>query len=570
MNFQQYTDPKHLSLLDETALPGFCEDLRKFIIDTILHQGGHFAANLGVVELCVALMRVFPVTQHPYIWDVGHQSYPFKILTGRKHELKNIRSLNGISGFPKITENPFDAFGTGHSSTALSAAMGMAWAQKDLAPSDQHTVISVIGDGALTGGMSFEALNNLKNSQLDVLLVFNDNGMGIDPNAGAIHQADLKSLKSWFEFFGLQYTGPIDGHDIKALLRALMATKVIKGPKIIHVKTLKGKGYEPAEREQTKWHSAPKYIKVQPQSSPKRAWHEAFGDIVFNMATEYPQIMGITPAMPSSSGLTRSMHAFPDRFLDVTIAEQHALTFAAGIAKMGKKPIVAIYSTFLQRAYDQFIHDIALQNLPVIIAIDRAGLVGEDGPTHHGAFDLAFLLPIPNIQIWSPGNELELQFALETAYHSSEPVCIRYPKGALPQIHTQPDQLFTWKINFPNHKILCITTGKSTELLGEIEERLEPLGINWLHLNRIKPLPEIAFAENYSHIITIEDGVITGGMGNYLRQELQHLALSTWKHLGIQNVFIPHGNNTQLYEIAGYGPDSILRELRQISIEITH
>ncbi len=569
MDFQHYTDPSQLSLLDETALPRFCEELRKFIIETILHQGGHFAANLGVVELCVALMKVYPVSEHPFIWDVGHQSYPFKILTGRKKEIKNIRSLNGISGFPKITENPYDAFGTGHSSTALSAAMGMAWAQKDQPINQQHTVIAVIGDGALTGGMSFEALNNLRNSQLDVLLVFNDNGMGIDPNAGAIHLANIKSLQTWFEFFGLHYTGPVDGHNIHDLIHALNSIKTIKGPKIIHVKTIKGKGYEPAEKEQTKWHSAPKYVKVQPQSSPKRAWHDAFGEIIFNMASQHPEIMGITPAMPSSSGLTRSMQAFPDRFIDVTIAEQHALTFAAGIAKTGKKPIVAIYSTFLQRGYDQFIHDIALQNLPVILAIDRAGLVGEDGPTHHGAFDLAFLLPVPNIQIWSPCNENELQFALETAFLSNEPVCIRYPKGALPQIHTASNQKFTWKIESPEHKILCITTGKTTELLGEIEEQLLPLGINWLHLNCIKPLPEIAFAQEYSHIFTIEDGIITGGMGTFLRQHLKNLAHASWKHLGIQNVFIPHGSNNQLYEIAGYGPNSILIELKQASLEIS-
>lgn len=565
MDFHQYQDPKDLSILNLNDLPQFCEDLRTYIIDTILNSGGHFAANLGVVELCVTLMKSYPVPQHRYIWDVGHQSYPFKILTHRKEQIKYIRTFEGISGFPKLTESPFDSFGTGHSSTAISAAMGMAWAQYDKPISQQNTVISIVGDGALTGGMSFEALNNLKNNPLDILIVFNDNGMGIDPNAGAIHQANATELQSWFEFFGLHYNGPVNGHDVFALTTAIESIQKVKGPKLLHVKTIKGKGYSPAEMEQTKWHSAPKYVKVQPHSSPKRAWHEAFGDAILDMATKHPNIMGITPAMPSSSGLSKAINAFPERFVDVTIAEQHALTFAAGIAQAGKKPFVAIYSTFLQRAYDQFIHDIALQELPVTVCIDRAGLVGEDGPTHHGAFDLAFLLPIPNIQLWSPGNENELVFALNESLNHHQTICIRYPKGALPTIKTAFNQPLTWLKQNVDSRILCITTGKTTELLGEIEEHLEPLFVDWLHLARIKPLPPITNLDSYTHIITIEDGIITGGMGNYLKQEVGSQTTAKWQHLGIDDAFITHGNNSILYELAGYGPKAILKQLQLLN-----
>ncbi len=565
MDFHQYQDPKDLSILNFNELPQFCEDLRAYIIETILNSGGHFAANLGVVELCVTLMKAYPVPQHRYIWDVGHQSYPFKILTHRKEHIKHIRTYEGISGFPKLTESTYDSFGTGHSSTAISAAMGMAWAQYDLPPSQQHTVISIVGDGALTGGMSFEALNNLKSNPLDVLIVFNDNGMGIDPNAGAIHQANAAELQSWFEFFGLHYGGPVNGHDIAELTTAIHSIQAVKGPKLLHVKTIKGKGYAPAEIEQTKWHSAPKYVKVQPHSSPKRAWHEAFGDAIFDLATKHPKVMGITPAMPSSSGLSKAINAFPERFVDVTIAEQHALTFAAGIAQAGKKPFVAIYSTFLQRAYDQFIHDIALQELPVTVCIDRAGLVGEDGPTHHGVFDLAFLLPIPNIQIWSPANENELVYALNESLNHPQPVCIRYPKGPLPAIKTAFTQPLTWLKQRVDSRILCITTGKTTELLGEIEEHLEPLLVDWLHLARLKPLPPITNLDTYTHIITIEDGIITGGIGNFLKQELGTQLPAQWQHLGIDDTFITHGNNSILYELAGYGPKAILKRLQGLS-----
>jgi 1-deoxy-D-xylulose-5-phosphate synthase len=565
MDFHQYQDPKDLSILNFNDLPQFCEDLRAYIIETILNSGGHFAANLGVVELCVTLMKAYPVPQHRYIWDVGHQSYPFKILTHRKQQIKHIRTYDGISGFPKLTESTYDSFGTGHSSTAISAAMGMAWAQFDLPPSQQHTVISIVGDGALTGGMSFEALNNLKSNPLDVLIVFNDNGMGIDPNAGAIHQANAAELQSWFEFFGLHYIGPVNGHDIAELTTAIHSIQAVKGPKLLHVKTIKGKGYAPAEIEQTKWHSAPKYVKVQPHSSPKRAWHEAFGDAMFDLATKHPKVMGITPAMPSSSGLSKAINAFPERFVDVTIAEQHALTFAAGIAQAGKKPFVAIYSTFLQRAYDQFIHDIALQELPVTVCIDRAGLVGEDGPTHHGAFDLAFLLPIPNIQIWSPANENELVYALNESLNHPQPVCIRYPKGPLPAIETTFTQPLTWLKQLSDSRILCITTGKTTELLGEIEEHLEPLFVDWLHLARLKPLPPITNLASYTQIITIEDGIITGGIGNFLKQELGPQTPAQWHHLGINDTFITHGNNSILYELAGYGPKAILKRLQDLS-----
>ncbi len=565
MKFSNYEGPEDLSQLSQSDLPHFCSELRSFLIEEILQQGGHFAANLGVVELCVTLMYEFPVKHHAFIWDVGHQSYPFKILTDRKNKLKTIRSFDGISGFPKISESPYDSFGTGHSSTAISASMGRAWAQKDAPAHEQHTVVCIVGDGALTGGMSFEALNNLKSSQLDILIVYNDNGMGIDPNAGAIHQATESQLKTWFEFFGLEYRGPVDGHDTRALLHAIEDIKSFNGPKLLHVKTIKGKGYEPAELEQTKWHSAPKYVKVQPTITHSRNWHEAFGELVYQLAKDNPNLMGITPAMPSSSGLAKCIQDFPNRFLDVTIAEQHALTFAAGIATNGKRPIVAIYSTFLQRAYDQLIHDIALQNLPVIICIDRAGLVGEDGPTHHGAYDLAFLLPIPNLQIFSPANETELINSVKIALDAENPVCIRYPKGSIPKMDTNNLEPLTWMIQNNDNNILCITTGKTTEILDSIKAELSNLKVDWLHLCQIKPLPKISNLSNYSNIITIEDGVITGGMGQFLEQSLKMHSNANWLQLGVKDEFIPHGNNSLLYELAGYGPNAILNAIQEIS-----
>jgi len=564
MDFSKYEGPDDLSQLSASDLPQFCTELRSFLIEEILQQGGHFAANLGVVELCVTLMYKFPVNKHAFIWDVGHQSYPFKVLTDRKEQLHTIRSFDGISGFPKISESPFDTFGTGHSSTAISASMGRAWAQKNAPVHERHTVICIVGDGALTGGMSFEALNNLKSSQLDLLIVYNDNGMGIDPNAGAIHQANQSELQSWFELFGLHYLGPIDGHDTNSLLVAMDQLKAVDGPKLLHVKTVKGKGYEPAELEQTKWHSAPKYVKVQPTITNTRSWHEAFGEMLYEFAKSKPDIMGITPAMPSSSGLSKCIQDFPDRFLDVTIAEQHALTFAAGIATTGKRPIIAIYSTFLQRAYDQLIHDIALQNLPVVLCIDRAGLVGEDGPTHHGTFDLAFVLPIPNLKIFSPANEKELYHALNNALEGENPVCIRYPKGSIPNVKTEDSEPLTWLIQEKTNSLLCITTGKTTEIVDTVKDTLKKSNVDWLHLCQIKPIPKISDLSGYSHIITIEDGAVTGGMGQFLEGNLKKQTDAKWIHLGVQDEFIPHGSNHILYELAGYGPNAICKKIEEI------
>ncbi len=564
MFLENYQSTDNLYQLQVTHLESFCQELRNYIIEEILKQGGHFAANLGVIELTVALIRNFPPEKHPHIWDVGHQSYAFKILTDRKEQIKQIRSFTGISGFPKIEESPYDFFGTGHSSTAISAAMGMAFAQLEKAPNLSHTVIAIVGDGALTGGMSFEALNNLKGSKLNILIVYNDNGMGIDPNAGALHQAEAQDIKQFFEFFGLHYHGPIDGHDIQLLNQELSSLKKIDGPRLLHVKTTKGKGYPAAELEQTKWHSAPKFVKVDPHKKQERTWQQAFTSGMQHLAATYDNVMGITPAMPSSSGLVSLMNEYPQRFIDVTIAEQHALTFAAGLARAGKKPYVAIYSTFLQRAYDQFIHDIALQKLAVVVCIDRAGLVGEDGPTHHGVFDLAFLLPIPGIQIWSPATEKELHHALNQAYHQNMPVCIRYPKGPVPQFPTQEMLPFSWMSTNPKAQILVVSTGKTTEMVHEILESLQELEIDSLHIQQIKPLPNIEFNKQYDHVITLEDGVVLGGMGNYLRMMWTELTSSKWIHMGVNDVFIPHGNNAELYPYAGYSAQDLLQSIHKL------
>jgi 1-deoxy-D-xylulose-5-phosphate synthase len=423
-----------LHAIEHRLLPGLCEELRGELIKIILRQGGHFAGNLGVIELTVALHRVFSSPEDPIVWDVGHQAYPHKMLTGRMSDLHTIRRYNGISGFPKRGENPHDVFGTGHSSTALSAALGMSLAAS-LKKEIHRTCIAVVGDGALTGGMAFEALNQAAVSQSRLLIVVNDNNIGIDPNTGAMARM-LQEMEpgkpNWFTAMGFDYYGPADGHDVLALVEMLERLKAGKLPAVLHVKTIKGKGYEPAEKEQTRFHSAPAWVKLDPAQPHKEQlrFQDIFGDTLSELAALHPQVCGVTPAMPSGSGMRRVMQEYPDRFWDVGIAEQHAVTLCAGLAAEGMKPFCSVYSTFLQRGYDQLIHDVALQSLPVVFCIDRAGLVGEDGPTHHGSFDLAFLNPIPNLIIAAPRDEAHLRALMHTAAaDTGKPWAIRYPRG---------------------------------------------------------------------------------------------------------------------------------------------
>lgn len=579
--------PKDVRSLAGGQLKQLSDELRRFIIETVLESGGHFAGNLGVVELTVALHNVLNFDKDTLVWDVGHQSYPHKCLSGRYRQLHKIRTYGEIAGFPKRDESPFDHFGTGHSSTSVSATMGMAQASK----SQNSVHVAVIGDGALTAGMAYEALNNLWDTNLNVLIVLNDNNMGIDPNTGALNShltsEHIQQIHSFVNFFGIEYSGPINGHDLDELLPALENSYLKKGPRLLHVKTTKGKGYTPAENEQTKWHSAAKFVKVESHNinqlgSPTK-WQDVFGKAMEDICTRFPEAIGITPAMPSSCGMMKAMELFPSRIFDVGISEQHALTFAAGYATSGKKPIVNIYSSFLQRAYDQWIHDIALQNLPVLLCIDRAGLVGEDGPTHHGAFDISFLRCIPNTTLLSPCSGVELYAQMMWAMKQSTPIAIRYPKGTIPdstefELFIQgmtPNDLEhynpynpIWIHSSRPHKLLLLSTGWATELCKQGNEAYK---IPHLHLSALQTNANsevLNLLNDYSHIITVEDGSVQGGWGAGIISELLQIGWNgKFHHLGIPHSFVTHGSNAKLYEICGYSPSEISKKIKSLLSE---
>jgi 1-deoxy-D-xylulose-5-phosphate synthase len=565
-----------LHAIEHRLLPGLCEELRGELIKIILRQGGHFAGNLGVIELTVALHRVFSSPEDPIVWDVGHQAYPHKMLTGRMSDLHTIRRYNGISGFPKRGENPHDVFGTGHSSTALSAALGMSLAAS-LKKEIHRTCIAVVGDGALTGGMAFEALNQAAVSQSRLLIVVNDNNIGIDPNTGAMARM-LQEMEpgkpNWFTAMGFDYYGPADGHDVLALVEMLERLKAGKLPAVLHVKTIKGKGYEPAEKEQTRFHSAPAWVKLDPAQPHKEQlrFQDIFGDTLCELAALHPQVCGVTPAMPSGSGMRRVMQEYPDRFWDVGIAEQHAVTLCAGLAAEGMKPFCSVYSTFLQRGYDQLIHDVALQSLPVVFCIDRAGLVGEDGPTHHGSFDLAFLNPIPNLIIAAPRDEAHLRALMHTAAADTEkPWAIRYPRGGsgrpMQQIDIPADSLgkAEWLREGSGTVVLalgplCFAALAAAEL-AEIPcavadmRFLKPLDLTFL---------DTVFAQ-FDAVITLEDGVVNGGLATAVAA---HAAAVNYRgklrHLGIPDVFPSQGSVAELWKELGYDRDGIAAAIRSV------
>lgn len=573
---QNASDVNHLS---ETDLQTLSDECRQYLIDTILHHGGHFAGNLGVVELTVALLKVFNPESDSVVWDVGHQSYAWKILTGRRDALPTIRSYGGIAGFPKRGENPADHFGTGHSSTAISAAMGMAVAAK-LQHNNSAAHIAIVGDGALSGGMSFEALNNAAASNANLLIIINDNQISIDAGTGAMneHLAGIQPGEpNIFSQLNLDYLGPIDGHDLQALVKHLKHLKSMRHPRVLHIKTIKGKGYAPAEAEQTKWHSTSKFVKIESRKSQAALkWHEAAGKTMLEIAEKFPHTAGITPAMPSGSGLLACFSAFPERFFDTGIAEQHAVTFAAGLAAGGIKPFLFVYSTFLQRGYDQVIHDIALQNLPVVICIDRAGLVGEDGPTHHGAFDIPMLRCIPGLRLLAPATASELHAMMHAAVHAEHPVAIRYPKGPVPD--------FIWEtgnVNILLHpgsclrkgeKVAVLSTGNATGLVHQAFQ-ISKLTAAHYHFPVIHPMNKIMVAEiakNYTHIITAEDGAVNGGFGEAWADMLYVSGFSgSIQHLGIPDEFITHGSNDILYDLCGYSPEKIACTIKMASNQAT-
>lgn len=612
--------PEDLRKLPEDKLPQVANELRDYIIDVVSQKGGHFGASLGVVELTVALHYVFNTPQDQLVWDVGHQAYGHKILTGRRSRFHTNRLYKGISGFPKRKESEYDTFGVGHSSTSISAALGMAVANKYLDKKDiQH--IAVIGDGAMTAGLAFEGLNHAGVENSNLLVVLNDNCMSIDPNVGALKEylTDITTSHTYnrikdevwsllgkiskfgpnaqdiaakienavksaflkhsnlFESLNFRYFGPIDGHDVNHMVKVMRDLKDIPGPKILHCVTMKGKGYKPAEEgSATKWHAPGLFnketgeiIKVVPQSPQPPKYQDVFGHTIVELAEKNEKIMGITPAMPSGCSLNIMMKAMPERAFDVGIAEQHAVTFSAGLATQGLVPYCNIYSSFMQRAYDQVIHDVALQNLQVIFCLDRGGLVGADGPTHHGAYDLAFFRCIPNMVISAPMNEEELRNLMYTFQlpESNYPSVIRYPRGE--GVMTQ------WKTPFKKVKVgtgrrvrngedvAVLTIGTMGNLALEAAEKLEQNGISAAvyDMRFVKPIDELLLHEvfsKFSKVVTVEDGCIMGGMGSAVLEFMaDHGYAARVIRLGIPDKIIEHGTQEELYSECGYNVEDI-------------
>ena len=617
--------PSDLRKLPENQLKDFCEELRQTIIDQVSVNGGHFGASLGVVELTTALHYVFNTPHDQLVWDVGHQAYGHKILTGRKDVFHTNRIYKGISGFPKRSESEYDTFGVGHSSTSISAALGMAVASQYKGDSNrQH--IAVIGDGAMTAGMAFEAMNHAGVSGANLLVVLNDNCMSIDPNVGALKEylTDIttshtynkvrediwkllglvskfgpnaqeivkkveKGLKgallkqsNLFESLNFRYFGPVDGHDVDHLVKVLADLKDIPGPKILHCLTVKGKGFELAEQDQTKWHAPGLFdkitgeIKKSTSTTPQPPkYQDVFGNTLLEMAQVNEKIMGVTPAMPSGSSLNIMMKAMPDRAFDVGIAEQHAVTFSAGLATQGLIPFCNIYSSFMQRAYDQVLHDVALQNLNVVFCLDRAGFAGADGPTHHGAYDIAYMRCIPKMTIAAPMNEQELRNLMYTASQDNMgPFTIRYPRGNGVMVDWKtPLEILPVGIGRKikdGEKVAILTLGHPGNFAVAACEQLAKENIFPAHydLRFAKPLDEKMLREvfeKYSHIITVEDGCLQGGVGSAILEFMaDHQLHAIVKRLGIPDQYIEHGEQPELWKECGYDAEAIAAAVREV------
>jgi 1-deoxy-D-xylulose-5-phosphate synthase len=570
--------PNDLKKLSEEDVLVYAKQLRDFLIETILETGGHFSANLGTVELATALHYKFNCPEDPIVWDVGHQAYPHKVITGRRDDIRTIRQKDGISGFPKISESKYDSFGTGHSSTSISAMLGMA--EADALQGKQHHYIAVIGDGSLTGGMAWEALNNAAISDNNILIIINDNQMGIDPNGGALNTY-LNNIETFdsnvFQQWGFSYFGKDDGHDLKGMLRRLDEISKIQGPKIWHIRTVKGKGYAPAEKEQTKWHAV-KYVKIKTNSPSSNApsYHEVFGNTLTELADLNPKILAITPAMPSGSGLSFFQKQHPNRCFDVGIAEQHAVTFAAGMARRGAIPFCHVYSTFLQRGYDQVIHDVCLQDLPVVLCIDRGGVVGEDGATHHGIYDLAYLRPLPNLILAAPMTVDDFRSLLYTAANTEHPFAIRYPKGRVEKEDWQTPiralEIGKGKTLRQGNGIGIISTGTLGLEAERACEELNSEGFSIGHFQClfVKPLDQegiLNFMQNHRTLLTVEDGSKIGGLGEAITELAQKQGLSNRIHvLGYPDEVIPHGRREELlndYLLSSDGLQQVIRSLVQ-------
>ena len=583
---QHINSPKDLRKLSPPELVDLARDLRKFIIDIVSVKKGHLGASLGVVELTIALHYIFDTPNDLLVWDVGHQAYPHKILTGRRDTFETNRTLGGIAGFPQRNESIYDTFGVGHSSTSISAALGMAIASRLKGENNKHH-IAIIGDASIASGMAFEGLNHAGVAKSNLLIILNDNEMGIDPNVGALKEY-LTSVKrgedaykkNIFEALNFSYFGPIDGHDIDALLTALKNLKNIKGPKFLHVITKKGKGLYQAENDQITYHAPGAFDAKTGELSIKKEFNlppkfqDVFGLTLVELAKSNKKIVGITPAMPTGSSMKYMIEVFPDRGIDVGIAEQHAVTLSAGMATQGMVPFCAIYSTFLQRAYDQVIHDVALQRLPVIFCIDRAGLVGEDGATHHGVFDMAYLRLIPNLIISAPMNEVELRNIMFTAQRGlNNPIAIRYPRGR--------GSIVNWKQKF---EVLEIGKGEQltegTEVavlsIGTIGERIKnvikdfPEGkIGHYNMRFVKPLDDNLLHDifnKFDKIVTVEEGILTGGFGSAINDFCFYNSFRNKmiKNIGIPDKFVPHGTIEELHELVGLDEKSLAKCIEKI------
>ena len=559
-------------------LPKLAQELREFIIDIVSTKEGHLGASLGVVELTIALHYVFDTPNDKLIWDVGHQAYGHKILTGRKEIFETNRQLGGISGFPKRSESPYDDFGTGHSSTAISAILGMAMASKlNGENSKQH--IAVVGDASIASGMAFEGLNHLGVTDVNTLIILNDNAIGIDPSVGALKKyltnvkAGTAKDENIFECLNLDYSGPLDGHDVKGLVDELQRLKKVDGPKLLHIITTKGKGLKKAEEDQVVYHAPGKFDKVtgerlkKSQEAEPPKYQDVFGHTLVELAQKNKNIVGITPAMPTGSSLKYMMEQMPDRAFDVGIAEQHAVTLAAGMATQGLIPFCNIYSTFLQRAYDQVIHDVALQNLPVIFCLDRAGLVGQDGPTHHGVFDIAYLRCIPNLTLFAPMNEMELRNIMYTAQLGMDgPIAIRYPRGQGVTIDWKNElesiPLGTGRCLKEGSKIAILTVGHIGNEISRLLPKLDQTdAIGHYDMRFIKPLDKKLLDtvfNTYDRIITLEDGCEIGGFGSAVLEfaNAEHYVKPV-TIFGIPDKFVGHGTISETHKLAGIDFETI-------------
>ena len=599
---EQIDLPTDLRKLNENELPVLAEELREFLIESVSKTGGHLAAGLGAVELTIALHYIFNTPHDRLVWDVGHQTYPHKILTGRRQRMSTLRQAGGLSGFPKREESQYDTFGVGHSSTSVGAALGMAVATAQ--NNEDRNVVAIIGDGALSAGMAFEALNNAGDMDANLLVILNDNDMSISPNVGAMsnylvrilsgkvyssvrsssktvlstlppmlelakraeeHVKGMVMPSTLFEELGFNYFGPIDGHDLNTLTHTLNNLKQQKGPRFLHIVTRKGKGYEPAEGDPCVYHGVspfdPSTGKMETKSKSK-TYTQVFGDWLCDMAANDKKLVAITPAMREGSGMVQFSQQFPERYFDVGIAEQHALTFAAGLACEGLKPVVAIYSTFLQRAYDQLIHDICLQNLPVMLAIDRAGLVGADGPTHAGNFDLSYLRSLPNMTVMAPADENECRQMLSTAYQIEGPTAVRYPRGAGPgiDINKSFETLPIGKAEIRQQGSNVAILAFGSMLTPSLEAGLG-LGATVVNMRFVKPLDEALIRElanTHELLVTVEENTIRGGAGSAVNEYLAETGITLpLLNLGLPDEFVEQGQTADLLSDCGLNPEGI-------------